>query len=95
MSKHTSAKSGVPSAKPGAPIPLRGRDKLGVVHRATVVFLEQGARAAHQYLGGSLRADILMPLVFARAKYLARVAKRVEEMNHLEHVKAQLAQEAA
>lgn len=54
------------------PLPALGRSRApstkGVVARAALVFLEHGARAAYQFLGGSLRAEELLPKVFARAK---------------------------
>lgn len=46
------------------------------IHQATLVFLEHGAQAAHDALGGGMRGDLLLPKVFARAKYLERCAKR-------------------
>lgn len=49
----------------------------GVVARATLVFLEHGARAAFDFLGGSMRGELLIPKVFARAQYLERSAKRM------------------
>lgn len=48
----------------------------GVVVRAALVFVEHGAKAAREYLGGSLRADELLPKVFAQAKFWERKAKR-------------------
>ena len=77
MSKLTSARASIPIAKPGCPPPpLRGR--AAVIKPAAALFLDQGARAAQNFLGGSLRAETLLPAVFARAKYLVRCAKRLE-----------------
>lgn len=75
MSKLTQARAGVPGALPGAVAPLPGRPS--VIKPATALFFAQGARAAHDFLGGGLRAKLLMPKVFARAKYLERHAKHL------------------
>lgn len=59
-----------------APLPTHSVPSTkGVIARATLVFLEHGARAAYEFLGGSLRANELLPKVWVRAKYLERRTK--------------------
>lgn len=78
MSRVSASRMTPPSAKPGAfPSPKPGRH--GVIHAAAIVYAEQGARAAHLFLGGSIRAQLLLPKVFARVKWLARCEKRIQE----------------
>jgi hypothetical protein len=71
---------GTPKARSNHTFP----DTLGKViidphplKEATILFIRHGARAAADYLGGGLRATILLPRVLARAQYLEREAKRL------------------
>jgi len=78
MSKLTAARAGVPRAKPGAFVaPPSGRS--GKIKPATALFLALGAEEAWKFLGGGLRAKILLPLVLRRAQYLERCAKRMPQ----------------
>ena len=48
----------------------------GLISRATLAFLTSSARTAAEMLGSPERQRLLLPKVWARAKYLEREAKR-------------------
>lgn len=50
-----------------------------LIQEATVAFAEHGAEAAAKLLGSPERQRLLLPKVFARAKYLERCAKRLAQ----------------
>lgn len=58
--------------RPEAPLALYKPVRL-----ATAVFLDENAKAAQAYLGA--KSALLIPKVFARAKYVERRAKRLAE----------------
>lgn len=60
------------------PVSLLRYKRIKPVHEAAAIFLTFGAAAAFAYFANPLRAKILMPRVFLRAKYLVRCAKRLE-----------------
>lgn len=73
MSKHTAAGNLAPSGL------LKGGRNIGKpkhVRTAAKIFVDDGAQAALEYLR-TWRKEALLPVVFLRAKYLERCAKRL------------------